>query len=46
VVDALYGAVYHRLLMSSEPIDGRFISALTDHVLLGVVNRARNGGPD
>jgi AcrR family transcriptional regulator len=46
VVDALYGAVYHRLLMSSEPIDGRFISALTDHVLLGVVNRARSGGPD
>jgi AcrR family transcriptional regulator len=46
VVDALYGAVYHRLLMSGEPIDGRFISSLTDHVLLGVINPARRGGPD
>lgn len=45
VVDALYGAVYHRLLMSGEPIDGRFVSALIDHILLGVINQARSGGP-
>jgi AcrR family transcriptional regulator len=44
VVDALYGAVYHRLLMSGEPIDGRFVSSLTDHVLLGVANPASTGG--
>jgi AcrR family transcriptional regulator len=46
VVDALYGAVYHRLLMSAEPIDGWFISALIDHVLLGVIDPARGGEPD
>jgi Tetracyclin repressor-like, C-terminal domain len=45
VVDALYGAVYHRLLMSGEPIDGWFVSSLTDHVLLGVINQAHDGGP-
>lgn len=44
VVDALYGAVYHRLLMSREPIDGPFVTSLIDHVLLGVIDPVRRGG--
>jgi AcrR family transcriptional regulator len=39
VVDALYGSIHHRLLMTGEPIDGPFASALTDFAQLGVATR-------
>jgi len=36
VVDALYGSIHHRLLMTGEPIDEPFASALTDFARLGL----------
>jgi AcrR family transcriptional regulator len=36
VVDAIYGSIHHRLLMTGEPIDARFASALTDFAQLGL----------
>jgi len=36
VVDALYGSIHHRLLMTGEPIDARFASALTDFAQQGL----------
>jgi AcrR family transcriptional regulator len=34
-IDALYGAMHHRLLVSRRPIDGLFVSALVDLVVGG-----------
>lgn len=39
VVDAAYGAIHHRLLLSRAPIDGPFIAALVDLVVAGVQTR-------
>ena len=36
VVDAVYGSIHHRLLMTGEPIDARFASALTDFARQGL----------
>jgi len=36
VVDALYGSIHHRLLMTRAPIDGQFASALTDFAQQGL----------
>lgn len=38
-VDALYGSIHHRLLMTGQPIDGPFASALTDFAQLGLAAR-------
>jgi AcrR family transcriptional regulator len=38
-VDALYGSIHHRLLMTGEPIDAPFASALTDFAQLGLATR-------
>ena len=35
-IDALYGAVHHRLLASRQPIDGPFTKALVDAVARGI----------
>jgi AcrR family transcriptional regulator len=35
-VDALYGSIHHRLLMTGQPIDAPFVSALTDFAQLGL----------
>ena len=43
VVDALYGSIHHRLLMTGEPIDARFASALIDFVRQGLVTAAETG---
>ncbi|MFJ3473448.1 TetR-like C-terminal domain-containing protein [Microbacterium maritypicum] len=37
VVDQLWGAVYHRLLIPDEPISSRFIDALLDNLLDGIL---------
>ncbi|MGY2873274.1 AcrR family transcriptional regulator [Marmoricola sp. URHA0025 HA25] len=39
VVDALYGSIHHRLLMTGEPIDASFASALTDFARLGLATQ-------
>jgi AcrR family transcriptional regulator len=36
VVDQLWGAVYHRLLIPDEPVDHAFIEALVDNLLTGI----------
>lgn len=36
VVDALYGSIHHRLLMTGEPIDAPFAAALTDFAQQGL----------
>lgn len=36
VVDAAIGAIHHRLLLSKAPIDGPFVTALTDLLVAGV----------
>ena len=36
VVDALYGAVHHRLLVTRQPFDQRFIVGLTDMAVRGL----------
>jgi AcrR family transcriptional regulator len=35
-VDAMYGAVHHRLLVTGQPIDDNFVSNLTDIVTRGL----------
>jgi AcrR family transcriptional regulator len=35
-VDAVYGAVHHRLLVSGQPIDDTFVNSLTDIVTRGL----------
>ncbi|RFU88360.1 TetR/AcrR family transcriptional regulator [Streptomyces triticagri] len=37
VVDQLWGAVYHRLLIPDEPINPTFITALLDNLLTGIM---------
>lgn len=37
VVDQLWGAVYHRLLVPDEPITPAFITALLDNLLIGIL---------
>jgi AcrR family transcriptional regulator len=39
IIDALYGAMYHRLLMSHETIDGEFVRGLVNTVIDGVAAR-------
>jgi AcrR family transcriptional regulator len=39
VVDALYGSIHHRLLMTGDPIDAAFASALTDFARQGLATR-------
>jgi len=39
VVDQLWGAVYHRLLIPDEPITEAFVSALLDNLLTGILAR-------
>jgi len=39
VVDALYGSIHHRLLMTGEPIDAPFASALTEFAQQGLATR-------
>ena len=41
VVDAIYGSIHHRLLMTGEPIDAPFASALTDFAQQGLATRPR-----
>lgn len=36
VVDQLWGAVYHRLLIPDEPVDEEFVVALVDNLLSGI----------
>lgn len=36
VVDALYGAIHHRLLVTGEPFDRRFVDGLVDLAARGV----------
>lgn len=38
-VDALYGAVHHRLLVTRQPIDERFVTALVDVAAAGLAPR-------
>jgi AcrR family transcriptional regulator len=39
VVDQLWGAVYHRLLIPDQPVTGSFIEALLDNILRGIGTR-------
>ena len=39
IIDALYGAMYHRLLMSRETIDAEFVRGLVGTVIDGVAAR-------
>ncbi|WP_369372400.1 TetR-like C-terminal domain-containing protein [Promicromonospora sp. Populi] len=39
VVDQLWGAVYHRLLIPDEPITSAFVDALVDNLLGGIARR-------
>jgi hypothetical protein len=36
LVDQLWGAVYHRLLVPDEPVDDEFVVALVTNLLDGV----------
>jgi AcrR family transcriptional regulator len=36
VVDQLWGACYHRLLLPDQPLDARFADALVDNLLRGI----------
>ena len=38
-VDALYGSIHHRLLMTGQPIDAAFASALADFAREGLATR-------
>lgn len=38
-VDAMYGSIHHRLLITGQPIDAPFVSALTDFARLGLAAR-------
>ena len=44
-VDALYGAIHHRLLVSGQPTDLRFVDALIDLVAEGLPPRAAQAAP-
>lgn len=46
VVDALYGAIHHRLLMTRRPIDERFASALAQFAEQGLATAPDTRGPD
>jgi AcrR family transcriptional regulator len=39
VVDQLWGAVYHRLLIPDEPVTDGFVEALVDNLLGGIATR-------
>ncbi|WP_307793061.1 TetR/AcrR family transcriptional regulator [Microbacterium stercoris] len=39
LVDQLWGAIYHRVLIPDEPVDEAFITALVDNLLGGVAPR-------
>lgn len=41
VVDAAYGAIHHRLLLSGADIDGPFVSALVNLILDGIRTHAQ-----
>jgi AcrR family transcriptional regulator len=41
VVDALYGAIHHRLLLTGEPLDGLFASALARFAEHGLATEQR-----
>lgn len=43
MVDQLWGAVYHRLLIPDEPVTAAFVTALVDNLLLGVATRPEPG---
>ncbi len=36
-IDAIYGAVHHRLLVSRQPIDGPFVTSLVDVTTVGLL---------
>lgn len=38
-VDAIYGSIHHRLLMTGQPVDAAFASALSDFARLGLAAR-------
>jgi AcrR family transcriptional regulator len=38
-LDAAFGALHHRLLITREPIDGPFVTALADLIIGGITNR-------
>ena len=44
-VDAAYGAIHHRLLLSGEPIDGPFVTALADLIVDGIAMPMAALGP-
>jgi AcrR family transcriptional regulator len=39
VIDAIYGSIHHRLLMTGQPIDAPFASALTDFAQQGLATQ-------
>ena len=43
LLDMLYGAVYHRLLLHHDRIDADFLTKLIDMALDGAVNKAKKG---
>ncbi|MEW1893720.1 MULTISPECIES: TetR-like C-terminal domain-containing protein [unclassified Streptomyces] len=43
MVDQLWGAIYHRLLIPDEPVTEGFVTALVDNLLLGVAARPAYG---
>lgn len=45
LVDQLWGAVYHRLLIPDEPVTEGFVTALVDNLLHGVAARPTPGAP-
>ncbi|OBG24621.1 TetR/AcrR family transcriptional regulator [Mycobacterium sp. 852002-51057_SCH5723018] len=44
VVDQLWGACYHRLLLPDKPLTEEFVNALVDNVFRGVVTRRGRSG--
>jgi len=42
VIDMIYGPVYHRVLLTGLPVDGRFIDGLVSHVMAAVAASARS----
>jgi len=42
VIDMIYGPVYHRVLLTGLPVDGRFIDGLVSHVMDAVAASARS----
>jgi AcrR family transcriptional regulator len=45
VVDQLWGACYHRLLLPDQPLDAAFADALLDNLLRGIRGAAADDGP-